>query len=70
MTDDGAKRLAAAVIYQAVDDWHKNPKLRPEISRFLNSDWGNMLLPSVAKFDAKTVRNRIDAIEIPNRRDW
>lgn len=70
MTDDGAKRLAAAVIYQAVDDWQRNPKLRPEISRFFNSDWGNMLLPSVARFDTKTVRNRIDAIKIPNRRDW
>lgn len=67
--DDGYIRLAHAIVYQAIEDWHKYKKLRPEIGRFFNSGWCDSLLIGTST-DGKTIRNRIKKTKAPDRSEW
>ena len=47
ITNEGAKRLASMIIYQAVHDFKHLPNQREEVQKFFESDWGEELLDAL-----------------------
>lgn len=69
ITNDGVRRLANAIIFQAVHDYQNGtPAEKREVMRFLNSDWCDMLLPR--GLNGSGIKSRIKNINVPNREVW
>lgn len=69
LTDDGARRLANAIIFQAVHDYRKgNPKEKADVLTFFDSEWCDMLLPKELK--GKDIKSKITGIKVPRKEDW
>lgn len=69
MTDSGARDLANAIIFQAVDDYRTgNRGRKSEVARFFNSEWCDMLMPR--DLTGRDVKRRINKIELPNKGEW
>lgn len=69
LTDDGARRLANAIIFQAVHDYRKgNSKEKADVLSFFDSEWCDMLLPKELK--GKDIKSKIAGIRVPRKEDW
>ena len=69
ITSDGARRLANAIIFQAVHDYRKgNPKEKAEVLDFFNSEWCDALLPKDLR--GKDIKSKITGIKVPRKEDW
>jgi hypothetical protein len=51
------ERLTGAILLKAIEDW-KDPKKRPEIEEFLESDWFNTLA-EVLNLDPSNIRDQL-----------
>jgi hypothetical protein len=51
------ERLIGAILLKAVEDW-QDPKQRPEIEEFLESDWFPVLAESI-ELDPSTIRDQL-----------
>lgn len=69
LTDDGARRLANAIIFQAVHDYRKdNSKEKADVLSFFDSEWCDMLLPKELR--GKDIKSKIAGIRVPRKEDW
>lgn len=69
ITNDGARRLANAIIFQAVHDYHKGTaKEKAEVLDFFNSEWCNSLLPG--ELQGKDIKSKISGIKVPKKSEW
>lgn len=69
LTDDGARRLANAIIFQAIHDYRKGkPKEKAEVLNFFDSEWCNILLPRELK--GKDIKSKLTGIKLPRKEDW
>ena len=68
MTDNGARNLANAIIFQAVYDYrHGNKKRKAEVSKFFNSAWCDTLMPK--DLTGRDVERRVSKVELP-KEEW
>lgn len=68
--EDGYRKLANAIIFQAIYDYqHGKPGRKAEVSKFLNSPWCDMLLPGKS-ITGNTIKSRISTIKLPQRSEW
>lgn len=64
MTNSGARNLANAIIFQAVDDYRTgNRGRKSEVARFFNSEWCDMLMPR--DLTGRDVKRRASKVELP-----
>lgn len=69
LTDDGARRLANAIIFQAVRDYRKGrPKEKADVLSFFDSAWCDLLLPKELK--GKNIKSKLMGIKLPRKEDW
>ena len=57
--------LAAAIIEQALRDFQKDEKYRPEVIRFIKSDW----FKSLSNLDSKSLVKRLKEYERNERKE-
>lgn len=68
ITDNGARLLANAIIFQAVYDYRTGDRGRKsEVARFFTSEWCDMLMPK--DLTGRDVKRRINSISLPNK-EW
>ena len=69
IVSDGARRLANAIIFQAVHDYCKGkPKEKAEVLSFFNSEWCDALLPKDLK--GKDIKSKILGVKVPDKGEW
>lgn len=69
ITNDGARRLANAIIFQAVHDYRKGTlKEKAEVLDFFNSEWCDALLPKDLR--GKDIASKISGIKVPRKSEW
>ena len=69
MTDSGARKLANAIIFQAIHDYRTgNRGRKSEVGRFFNSEWCDMLLPK--DITGKDVKRRVAQVNLPDKGEW
>jgi hypothetical protein len=51
------ERLVGAILLKAIEDWD-DPKKRPEVDEFLESEWFNELL-EVLSLEPNAIRNQL-----------
>lgn len=69
MTNGGARRLANAIVFQAINDYHKGTlKEKAEVQDFFNSEWCDALLPKELR--GKDIKSKLAGIKVPSKGEW